>query len=96
MNPEQRKKLERAVWSKTHRDFRGMIDGVRTILVLRPDGTTLVPMSGLTNDELADKARLKGLLPPEPPVPCAVCGAKNTAKLFNGSRKCGLCGTVKA
>jgi hypothetical protein len=49
MNREQ--KLE-AIWRSTHADFKGRIDGTRTILVYR-NGTCLVRLADLTDDEIA-------------------------------------------
>lgn len=43
------------IWKHTHRDYRGTMNGVRTILTLRQGGTTLVPLDGLTDAEKADK-----------------------------------------
>lgn len=43
------------VWRKTHRDYRGTIDGIRHILVLRNGGTCSVPLSHLTDAEIADR-----------------------------------------
>lgn len=45
----------KAIWRTTHRDYRGMLDGQRTILVLRQGGTHLVPLTNLTDDEIARK-----------------------------------------
>jgi len=92
--PMNRAELERAVHAKTHSDFKGRLDGVPTILVLRTGGTTLVTMSGLTDEELDDKARALGILPALPPVACKVCSYGSTMKLSGGRRKCGVCDTV--
>lgn len=43
------------IWAKTHSDFKGTLNGERTVLVLRNGGTTLVPLTGLTLAEIADK-----------------------------------------
>lgn len=43
------------IWKHTHRDYRGTMNGVRTILTLRQGGTTLVRLDDLTDDEKADK-----------------------------------------
>ena len=43
------------IWRHTHRDYRGTMKGVRNILVLRRGGTTLVPLSDLTDAEIADR-----------------------------------------
>lgn len=48
---EQKLKL---VWKNTHNDFRGKIDGRKTVLVYR-NGTTLVFLDNLTDEEINDK-----------------------------------------
>lgn len=45
------------IWKHTHRDYRGTMNGVRTILTLRQGGTTLVRLDDLTDDEKADKLK---------------------------------------
>jgi DNA mismatch repair ATPase MutS len=40
------------VWNRTHRDFKGTMDGKRSILIYR-DGTQLVPLEALRADEIA-------------------------------------------
>lgn len=50
---ERAQKLER-VWRAAHRDFKGSIDGVRTITVYR-QGSCLVALTDLTDAEIADK-----------------------------------------
>ena len=42
------------VWKHTHRDFKGTIDGVRTIMVFR-NGSVLVCLEDLTEQEIADR-----------------------------------------
>ncbi len=54
MNREQALKQ---VWRQTHRDYRGKIDGVKNIMVLRQGGSCLVSVEGLTDAEI--KARVK-------------------------------------
>ncbi len=49
----QRERNEDAVWRATHNDYRGMIDGQRTIMVLRGGGSCLVTLGGLTDEEIA-------------------------------------------
>lgn len=44
-----------AIWRKTHRDFKGNLDGVRCVLVLRSAGTCLVPLDSLTDAEIESK-----------------------------------------
>lgn len=43
-----------AIYRSTHADFKGMIDGERTILVYR-NGTTLVRLKDLTEKEIAER-----------------------------------------
>lgn len=42
----------KAVWRRTHRDFKGTVDGKRSIVVFR-DGTTIVWLDDLTPAEVA-------------------------------------------
>jgi hypothetical protein len=63
-----RAKLEALVWRHTHRDFKGLIDGARTVLHRAPGGgTCLAWLSSLTDAELYDKlpSRVRAELPPE-------------------------------
>lgn len=41
------------VWTNTHRDFKGTMNGVKTILVNRGGGTTLIDLDSLTDAEIA-------------------------------------------
>lgn len=41
----------RAVWNATHRDFKGIMNGERTIMIYR-NGTMLVPLTDLTDAEI--------------------------------------------
>jgi hypothetical protein len=55
-----RKQAESLVWSRTHRDYKGVVTisggkKIRCVLVLRDGGTQSVPLSSLTEAELADK-----------------------------------------
>jgi hypothetical protein len=57
-----RKELETLVWKKTHRDFRGTQvrkHGRRVLHFVSGQGTCLVPLSSLTDEELQQKAGLK-------------------------------------
>lgn len=45
----------RLIWKHTHRDYRGKVNGVKSVLVLRTGGTHLVPLDALTDAEVADK-----------------------------------------
>lgn len=48
------------VWTATHRDYKGVIDGKKTIMVFR-NGTQLVPLDDLTNAEIAGRLPAKVL-----------------------------------
>lgn len=52
-----RERKEVLIWRHTSKDYRGVVGGEKTILVLRLGGTTLVPLSGLTDAELADSLK---------------------------------------
>lgn len=43
------------IYRHTHKDFKGRMNGERNILVLRAGGTTLIPLSALTDAEIAAK-----------------------------------------
>jgi hypothetical protein len=49
---ERDKKLD-LVWKHKHRDYKGRINGVRCVLIYR-NGTMSVPLSDLTDAEIAD------------------------------------------
>lgn len=54
-NTERKNELA-LIWRHTHRDFKGKgADGIKRVLVLRPGGTTSVPLNALTDAEVADK-----------------------------------------
>jgi hypothetical protein len=46
-----REKLLKKLYSKTHKDFKGVIDGVKYVLVYR-QGTCSVPLDSLTDKEI--------------------------------------------
>jgi hypothetical protein len=50
MTIEQKLKL---VWRHTHRDYKGIRNGQRCILVNRDGATVLVPLTDLTSAEIA-------------------------------------------
>lgn len=57
---------ERAIWNAKHRDYRGVTEGVRTVLHYNREtgGTELWPLSdvaALSNEELGSLARWAGL-----------------------------------
>jgi hypothetical protein len=54
-NPVTREEKLLAIWRNTHADFKGKIDGKACILVLREGGTHSVPLSDLTDEEIAYK-----------------------------------------
>jgi len=49
---EDRKAKLAKIYRFTHRDYKGKINGVKTILVLRNGGTTLVALDSLTDAEI--------------------------------------------
>lgn len=53
MTPAERAKALKAVWAATHRDFKGMFGGGKTILMMRDGSTRLVRLSDLTDAEIA-------------------------------------------
>jgi chorismate mutase len=56
MEAKTRKKLEALLWKNTHKDFRGSIDGAKNVLINRGgEGTCLVPLDALTDEELLGK-----------------------------------------
>lgn len=44
-----------AVYRATHADYKGKINGQRSIMVLRSGGTTIVPLHDLTDKEVEDR-----------------------------------------
>lgn len=48
-----RKQGEKAIWRRTHADFKGRYGDVKTVLVFREGGTTIVPLADLRLDEIA-------------------------------------------
>lgn len=54
--PITRARLEALVWTSTHRDYRGVSNGIRCVLHLVPNvGTCSVSLSSLTEAELISK-----------------------------------------
>ena len=53
---ERSKKNDALIWKHTHRDFKGTVDGVKTIMVFRSGvGSTLCAITDLSDDEYADR-----------------------------------------
>jgi hypothetical protein len=52
MKSERDKKLA-AVWKRKHRDYKGIINGERYVMVYR-QGTMSVPLTDLTDAEIED------------------------------------------
>lgn len=52
MNKKQQLQL---IWRHTHPDFRGIINGIPSVLTLRDGGTTLVGIDCLTDREIEAK-----------------------------------------
>ena len=48
----ERKEGEKAIWRRTHADFKGRYGDVKTVMVFR-EGTTIVPLAELRADEIA-------------------------------------------
>ena len=57
------------IWKHTHRDFKGVQDGRKSIMILRNGGSTIVPLDCLTDEERvklladAEKRELKTAAP---------------------------------
>jgi hypothetical protein len=45
------------IWRETHRDFKGKMDGVKTVMVLRGGGSTLVALDDLTDAEISNRVK---------------------------------------
>jgi len=54
MTDDERKKNLKIVWRKTHKDFKGKTNGVKSIMIWR-NGTTLVPLDSLTDKEILER-----------------------------------------
>lgn len=54
MKPLTREQKLKLIWRHCHRDFKGMMDGVRTVMTYR-NGTCLVALNDLTDAEIEDK-----------------------------------------
>jgi hypothetical protein len=50
-----RKEMERIVWATTHKDFKSIVDGKKSITYLGKDGTTLSLLSQVPDAILSDK-----------------------------------------
>ena len=48
----------RLIYRHTHKDYKGAIDGVKGILVLRGGASCAVPLEQLTDAEIADRLPL--------------------------------------
>jgi len=55
INKYRRNKQLAAVWKRTARDVRHVIDGRRWILALRKGGTELIPLDHLSDAEIAER-----------------------------------------
>lgn len=47
-----RKEALAKIWRETHSDFKGKINGVKSIMILRKGGSVLCPLDGLTDPEI--------------------------------------------
>jgi hypothetical protein len=45
----------RLIWRHTHRDFKGKVDGHKCIIFCRADGTHLVDLRDITDQEIAQR-----------------------------------------
>jgi hypothetical protein len=50
---DDRKIAEGIAWKKTHADYKAIVGGKKSILLLRNGGPTLVPIASLSNAELS-------------------------------------------
>jgi hypothetical protein len=50
-----REKKLAVIWAQTHRNYKGKLGDFKTIMVLRPGGTTLVALDDLTDAEVETK-----------------------------------------
>lgn len=65
---ERRRRIERASFLKTHKDYRTQIDGRSYVMVLGPDGGSLLqPLDEMTDDELRTYATSVGVATKLPP-----------------------------
>lgn len=53
MNDAERKQALTLIYRHTSKDYKGHLNGEKSILVLRAGGTTLVPLTALTDEEIA-------------------------------------------
>lgn len=49
---EKQKQLE-LIFKHTHADYKGKLDGEKSIMIMRDGRTCIVPMSQLTDEEIA-------------------------------------------
>jgi hypothetical protein len=52
MKTEREKQLDQ-IYRAMHRDYKGKIDGVRTVMVLRAGGSCLIALDSMTDEEIA-------------------------------------------
>jgi hypothetical protein len=45
------------IWKQTHKDYKGLIDGARMIMILRNGATRLVKLDELTDEEISKQLR---------------------------------------
>jgi hypothetical protein len=61
-----RAELERKAYYFTHKDYKAVVDGKKSVLVSGPRGATLAPLSSLSLEVLQKMARPRGA--PETPA----------------------------
>jgi hypothetical protein len=52
-----RTELEKRAWWFTHKDYKALVDGKKSVLVSGPRGTTLTPLSALPLSKLEELAK---------------------------------------
>jgi len=58
----KRQAIERAIYAKTHKDYRGgWPSDLRVLMLITGKGTCSVPLAGLSEADLLEEARRKGV-----------------------------------
>lgn len=52
LTPKQRKEAERLLWKDTHRDYKGKVDGKKSVLVLDKGRTVSSPIKSLSDEKV--------------------------------------------
>lgn len=56
MKTEREKTLDK-IYREMHADYKGKIGDVRTVMVLRSGGSTLIALSDMTDEEIARRIK---------------------------------------